>query len=181
MIEVSAVEQAQLGCSVVLQQQLIQDLARSLRDYIRNNCPEWLEQNSPPKNKTGDPNRHVNWVALDEQWELQVRESANRIRAQSEFPVRVTVNEIARDIECRHMPSYSSTHKSKLPKTKRALTEVVESVEDFGLRKVDWMLQHWQYDHTKPRVSISSFAKRAKVYTQMHKPRIRTSVENAVQ
>ena len=94
----------------------------------------WLNQKSPPVQKSVYANNWVDWQARDAQILAQVQEAVQGMLA-AEKPIRITVSKVAKAIG---QLALIEQHLDQMPLTKVYLDSVVESIEDYQIRRVLW-------------------------------------------
>jgi len=114
-------------------------IASFLYLWLGKNAPEWLEANLPPTRKADHRGDLKDWKSIDIELEAAVEATCKRIREVDGRPVRVSLTAIIREVghsawieRCLH----------KLPRTSTALSNHVESHEDFLIRRVKWA-ENW--------------------------------------
>jgi hypothetical protein len=102
--------------------------------WLYRNDRAWLKEYTPPsKRKPRQRPARVNWEERDAQLAKCVRESAIRLRKKDGKPVRITSAAIGRDIG---QLALIQQHLDKLPLTAAALDELVESREQFAVKRI---------------------------------------------
>jgi len=109
-------------------------LAPATYIWLYRNDQEWLTQNSPALKTSVRPNNRVDWQLRDEQILAEVKEAVQNLLA-AEKPVRITVSKVAKAIG--HL-ALIEQHLDQLPLTRVYLESVVETIEDFQIRRVQW-------------------------------------------
>lgn len=84
-------------------------------------------------------NNRINWPRRDIEISDEIRKVASNIVDNETKLVRITRTEIGRTLRVQSL--LIRTH-SKLPMTQEALNEVVESLEQFQIRRIKWAVQH---------------------------------------
>jgi len=97
----------------------------------------WLTQHSPPVQKPVYVNNRVDWQARDEQILVQVQEAVKGLLA-VEKPLRITVSRVAKAIG---QLTLIEQHLDQMPMTKDYLGSVIESIEDYQIRRVRWAVK----------------------------------------
>lgn len=116
---------------------LQREIAPKTYHWLLHNDNEWLKANMPPPFKrTGTP-RRVDWHERDRQLEADVRLTAERIKAVEGRPSQVTVTAVARYLDKKELLQ-KKKQLDKLPLTKKALDDVVESQIQFAVRRLGW-------------------------------------------
>jgi hypothetical protein len=96
----------------------------------------WLNENSPSLQYPVATHNRVNWQERDRQIEDRVREAVTQL-LDSEVPQRITIGRIGKMTDLK---AILETKLDKLPLTRTYLSEVVESVETFQNRRIQWAL-----------------------------------------
>lgn len=103
--------------------------------WLLQNDSEWLKRNRPEPVKKKRARSSVDWNRRDVQYTILVKQSAARIRSISKHPKRITKTAIGRDLG---VISLFQKHLNKMPLTDRMLASIVESSEEFSIRRVWW-------------------------------------------
>ncbi len=103
---------------------------------------EWLEAVLPPsiprgKRKGGAQKQRVDWNKRDRDLSGLVSQTVEDLLLKEGKPVRITLGIIGRAIG---ELALLEQHLDKLPKTKAVLEDVLETVEDFQVRRVEWAI-----------------------------------------
>lgn len=111
---------------------------RSIRpetfSWLYRNDKEWLKQNqSNTKGSRTYSHKRIDWVQRDKETATQVELIANEILNGNGKPIRVSKNEIGRKLG---KVSFLYNNLVKLPRTKDTLNKVVESVEQYQVRRI---------------------------------------------
>ncbi len=112
----------------------------------RNDSP-WLKEHAPSHDKREQPSSRVDWEVRDKQLAESVISSALRITRGSGSPIRVTVSAIGRDIG---QLALLQQHLDKLPLTAEALTDFVETREEFAVRRIQWIAAQYCQEGLQP-------------------------------
>jgi hypothetical protein len=130
--------------------------------WLKINCPDWLENYlPPPKSSKGRrlPSSEVDWEKRDIELAADVKASALRIKSSAEFPVRVTTAIIGRNtgkiFQLR-------TQLDRLPLTAKVLAEMVETHEEFAVRKIQWTAKCFLEENICP--TQYKLLRRARIY-----------------
>jgi hypothetical protein len=120
------------------------------RTQIRNRIPgifiwlyrhdrEWLNSILPPPvNRRVSQNSRVDWEKRDQFLCQKVKEAATKLLLTDEKPVRITLSKVGRSIK---ELAVLEKHLDRLPRTKAMLETVVESVDDFEIRRIKWIIR----------------------------------------
>jgi hypothetical protein len=120
-------------------------------DWLQKNCPDWLETHLPPPISAKGkrlPSSEVDWEKRDIELAAVVKASALRITSNSEYPVRVTRTSIGRDT---NKLQQLQTQLDKLPLAAKALAEVVETHEEFAVRKIEEAVKSFLEEKVCPK------------------------------
>lgn len=109
--------------------------------WLYNNDKDWLMNNRATR-KGNTNNTRINWKQRDEEIVLKVREISIRLKMNRK--IRVSKNEIGRQIACL---SLINNQLDKMPKTKQEVEKVVETTEQFQLRRIDLCIQEMKKTH----------------------------------
>jgi Tn7-like transposition protein D/TniQ protein len=116
--------------------------------WLRAFDREWLYAHLPPSRQRPKPRTStINWVKRDAELLELVKSSALRIRSSTERPIRVTVAAIGRDIDRREQLQKDLCN---LPLTANGLSELVESFEDWAVRRVWWAARCFRRENISP-------------------------------
>lgn len=132
----------------------LQNRFRRIHGWLYNNDKEWLMANLPSRKPKKISSSCVDWESRDTQLAEAVRLSALRLKNVSGCPVRITKTEIAHELG---QPNLAKQPLNKLPLTTQALAEVIESLEEFAIRRIRWATdcylqekvypKHWQLNN----------------------------------
>jgi hypothetical protein len=117
-------------------------ILRELKEYDH----EWLNR-TMPYIKQPSPVA-INWAERDETLAKKIPMVTDAIKSGSGKPVRVTIYGIERRMGVR---PWLSNQRLKLPKTQRALEEVLESRETFAIRRLIWARDYFIQNNEVPR------------------------------
>ncbi|MCG7377354.1 TnsD family transposase [Paenibacillus sp. ACRSA] len=90
---------------------------------------EWLKKNSPKKRSK--KRKIVNWTKRDQIYAKKVVQTAKEIFESENYPVRLTTSSIT-----KRLGTYFAF--DKMPLTKKAIYSLIESVEEFQIRRIKW-------------------------------------------
>ncbi|HKQ04867.1 MAG TPA: TnsD family transposase [Blastocatellia bacterium] len=116
---------------------LLRGKAPALYTWLYRNDRSWLDKNSPPRFVRAQRVARVDWRRRDGEVLRLVKGSVQKI-LQRVPPVRVTQSRIGKAIG---LVSLLERHLDKLPLTQGFLTSVVESIEDFQIRRIKHVIQ----------------------------------------
>jgi hypothetical protein len=126
---------------------LLRSLLPRVYMWLYRNDGEWLKAYMPPRKQTVSPSR-VDWENRDTQWAIAAKLSAERLKNAPERPVQITVAAIARDIG---QLANIQKHLDKLPLTAQVLAEVVETREQFAVRRVEYAAECFRQENVYPK------------------------------
>ncbi|MBL1179326.1 TnsD family transposase [Pantanalinema sp. GBBB05] len=112
----------------------LRQLAPATYTWLYRHDREWLHQHSPLAQKPVYANNRVDWQARDEQILAQVQEAMQELLA-AEKPIRITVSRVAKAIV---QLALIEQHLDQMPQTKAYLESVIEGIEDYQIRRVQW-------------------------------------------
>lgn len=100
--------------------------------WLYRNDREWLRQNFPAR-RSRSVRMSTLWSPRDVDICRRLRGAASELRAREDKPVRVSTAALERLME---VTPYLTKHLSKLPLTKSVLENLVETREDFAIRRI---------------------------------------------
>jgi hypothetical protein len=103
--------------------------------------PPGRESEPVRRQKKSDTPRR-DWSAIDQAWVVRLNTLAHIIRKESP-PVRITVAEIDRRAGRR---GWLLKRRKRMPQTMDLLERTVESIEEFQVRRVDWVIRELQQE-----------------------------------
>ncbi|HEY9694164.1 MAG TPA: TnsD family transposase [Oculatellaceae cyanobacterium] len=115
--------------------------------WLYKNDRIWLKANMPPRKKALIPPR-VDWDSRDREWSEAAKLSAERLKNSAGKPIQITVAAIARDIG---QLDNIQKHLNKLPLTAKVLSEVVETREQFAVRRINRAREYFQQENIYPQ------------------------------
>lgn len=108
----------------------------------------WLKTHLPPKKqKSRSYSSRIDWQERDKYLAEQVELSARRLKERVGRPVQTTISAIGKDIG---QLALIQQHISRLPKTSRLLEDVVETREEFAIRRIQWTTKKYQEEQCAP-------------------------------
>lgn len=138
----------------------VRDLHPSLITWLYRHDRQWMVQNVP-RFKRVQPKTVVNWQERDELMCGHVATVALQIKNAPGKPRRVTFARINCEMRAR-LPL--NLNPSKMPLTRLVLQGVIETPEQFCLRRIHYVAQRFVADHTTP--SRSDFLRAAGINPQ---------------
>ncbi|MEM7553347.1 MAG: TnsD family transposase [Cyanobacteria bacterium P01_A01_bin.84] len=114
----------------------LRKLAPDIYAWLYRRDRTWLNNNSPKLRQAKPLIGKVDWSIRDEQILIQVQNEVSKL-LDKDKPVRITISRVGVGIGLKVMLEKSL---DKLPKTKAYLESVLETVEDFQIRRVEWAI-----------------------------------------
>lgn len=105
--------------------------------FLYRNDRNWLNVNSPGRQKVETINNRVNWLERDQEVLKRVHKVVGDINNKSGKPIRITVKTLGDLIGERAL---LENHLNRLPETKEFIEQVSESEKDFRLRRVKYVI-----------------------------------------
>nr|WP_278246163.1 TnsD family transposase [Ruminiclostridium cellobioparum] len=96
---------------------------------------DWLNQNSPVKEKSIHDITRVNWSERDKNILKKVKQLVIETLNNDMKPKRITIGYIGKKLG---QLSLLEKHLNKMPKTQKYLTDAVETTEQFKIRRIRW-------------------------------------------
>lgn len=112
---------------------LLQKQFRRVQSWLYKNDPEWLEAHQPPSRLGGS----VDWNHRDQELADAVRTAAQQLKHSTGHPEMVTVKAIGMALE-RRAGLFPKRELEQMPLTAIALAEVVETWDEFTIRRLRW-------------------------------------------
>lgn len=136
---------------------------------------EWLEGHKPRPRRRNLPTSSVDWKGRDAEYAAAVRDEASRIREASGGPVQVTRTAIGRALGAVTLLG-QKLH--TMPLTARVLAGVVETREQYAVRRVWWAANLYCQEEVLPR--DWQLVMRANVYSLRAVSAVKCAVEGAM-
>ncbi|WP_445626608.1 TnsD family Tn7-like transposition protein [Nostoc sp. DSM 114167] len=111
--------------------------------WLYQNDLEWLKNNLPATQLETQRMPKLDWENRDIQLADAVRLSGLRLKNSLDKPIRVSVEAIGKELG---QTARITKQIDQLPLTTKALAEVVETMEDFTIRKIYWAAEHFRQD-----------------------------------
>jgi hypothetical protein len=113
---------------------MLRKLSPATYTWLYRHDRAWLKDNSPAWQQPTAVNERVDWVKRDLEVLDRVKASVDSIQ-QAEIPVRVTMSRIGKSIG---LLALLEQHLDLMPLTGAYLATVVESIDDFQIRRIRW-------------------------------------------
>lgn len=107
---------------------------------------DWLQPHLPKRKK--QPIYRVDWKSLDSDLAIEVRYVAASLKESKERPFRISKSVIGRGIGSLSRLEYNL---EKLPVTAQALKEVIETREQFAIRRIRWIVSCYLREQRCPK------------------------------
>lgn len=120
----------------------LKNLSSALYFWLYRNDKDWLSENKPTRQKPLPVSR-VDWNERDRIFAEQVKTAVENLLTQESKPVQITVAQIGRAI---NQLSVLQKHIDKLPLTSQVLSEVVETREEFAIRRVKSAIEYFRQE-----------------------------------
>jgi hypothetical protein len=122
---------------------------RRVYTWLRRNDLEWLEQHLPVRKMKKLPSSYgVNWEERDAELAIKAKRSAEQLKKSSGRPAHITISSIGRDLGQKGLLQHQL---HKLPQTAQVLTEVVETYEEFAIRRIWWAADCFRSEGIYPK------------------------------
>jgi len=122
---------------------------------------EWMLKNVPRDVNRARPKTIVDWPARDEVVSAQVITLATQIKNAPGKPQRASKTAIEREVRCRLKLQFDLI---KMPLTRLALHDVVETLDQFGLRRIHYVAKRFVAEGVTP--TRADFLRAAGINTQ---------------
>lgn len=120
--------------------------------WLYKNDSDWLEENLPLK-----LDNSIDWPSRDTQLMNQIIQAVSSIKSSPNSPIKITVIAISKELNISHNLLNNNCLK-QMPLTAQVLSQVLETWEDFTLRRIEWMTQYYLQEGICP--SRNQFIKR---------------------
>lgn len=99
---------------------------------------EWLDENSPTLQQKRPDSKRVDWNFRDREVCKQIKSQVCKLLAISGKPERITINRIGK---AAGVLALLQKNLDKMPMTEEYIRRVVESVQDFQIRRAKWTIR----------------------------------------
>lgn len=155
----------------------LRHLKPGLYSWFYRNDRNFLERQKPERRKrVKEPVSRVDWAMRDEQLAVAVKPAVSRLKKRPGRPVQITISAIGRELG---QLGLIQQHLDKLPLTAQVLKEVVETREAYGLRRIEWAIEQYRQECTRPK--RWDLIKRAGVERLASYPQIRDAINEGLQ
>lgn len=115
----------------------LRKLSPDVYAWLYSHDRQWLNENSPKLKQPKSSVDKVDWNARDREILIQAQNTVNELLNEDK-PLRITISRIGATLGLKAL---LEKHLPKLPKTKAYLESVVETVEDFQIRRIHWAVE----------------------------------------
>lgn len=137
----------------------------------------WLDSHQPPRQKRGPSTPRVDWEKRDAEIAALIVQAAIDLKNLSGKPKRITVNALGQVSGTYRLVT---KHRDKLRLTRLALARVVESTEEFSVRRINSVRDRFLADRNLP--TRSHFMYVAGVSDKAREsPLVQAAIEDALQ
>jgi hypothetical protein len=143
--------------------------------WLLQNDAKWLRVNRPPPARHHISTSGVDWKRRDAEYAVAVKAAALRLKNAAGRPVRVTKTAIGRAVGANAMLRLKL---HKMPLTAQVLASVVETREQYAVRRVWWAAYHYLRDKILPR--RWQLILRANVYSLRYVPEVECVIDAAI-
>jgi len=145
--------------------------------WLYRNDGIWLSEHTPQGQKKGKQQSCcLDWEKRDMQLAEEVKGAVLRLKNLPGRPVHVTVSAIGREIG---RLALLQQHLDRLPRTAKALDELIETRESFAVRRVRWVAEQYRQDHMHP--TRWELVKKAGIERVAMLPAVKEAVEAELQ
>ncbi|MFL5628671.1 MAG: TnsD family Tn7-like transposition protein [Ktedonobacteraceae bacterium] len=148
----------------------------NIYSWLERNDLEWLKVHRPLSQRKVPPPRQIDWERRDKEVAEAVKASAHRLKNTNGFLIKLTLTALGKDTGYQKA---FARYLDKLPLTKHVLSQVVETREDYAIRRILWFARCYQEEHICPtRNQLVERAYVKKVIAAL--PRVKEAIENAL-
>lgn len=105
--------------------------------YLQNNDRDWLEANLPSKRKGKAKYSNINWNKRDSEIELMIKDFIENINKTEGKPKWINLTMIGKSLNIYDL---LQKHLDKLPNTSKYLNSIIESGDEYRVRKIKWAI-----------------------------------------
>lgn len=143
--------------------------------WLLQNDSRWLNQHKPLSKKPIKSTSSVDWKRRDAEYAVAVKDAVSRIKDAPGRPVQVTKTAIGRAIGAVTLLQQKIY---KMPLTALELATVIETREEYAVRRVWWAANLYSQETQIPRKW--ELVLRANVYTLMDAPKVAHVLDTAI-
>lgn len=151
--------------------------SRLPREYawLLQNDTDWLKVNRPAPKRYHASTSGVDWKRRDAKYAVAVKAAALRLKNAAGRPIQVTKTAIGRAVGAITMLR-QKLH--KMPLTAQVLASIIETREQYAVRRVWWATYHYLRDKILPR--RWQLILRANVYSLRYVPEVECVIDAAI-
>jgi hypothetical protein len=118
----------------------IRELVKKEYIWLYRHDKDWLSSVMPKRSRKSDGGAYVDWAERDRILVKKVQEAVHQLQEINIYkrPEKITLKSIARQLESLDILRYDEV---KLPLTYKAIKEVIESQDDYRLRRIRWAVR----------------------------------------
>jgi hypothetical protein len=143
--------------------------------WLRQNDSEWLEGHKPRPHRRNQPTTGVDWKRRDAEYAAAVRAAVSRLKGASGRPVQMTRTAIGRALG---VITLLRQKLHKMPLTAQVLAGVLETREQYAVRRVWWAADLYLQEDALPQEW--QLVMRANVYSLRAISAVKCAVEGAM-
>ena len=143
---------------------------------VRNDLA-WFEANKPPLKRSGGKHPqlpYTDWHSRDLEFVAKVKPTALRLKNEPGRPVQITKTTLIREIGIKHW-----THLPKLRLTAQAVAEMVETIEEYQVRRVWWVANSYLQEKINP--TRWQFIRRTGIEKGTSHPLVKEAIDAALE
>ncbi|MFL0270165.1 TnsD family transposase [Candidatus Clostridium radicumherbarum] len=133
-----------------------------LTRWLKENDSDWFLKNKPPiKSNHGSSQRH-NWEEKDKELLHKLKKIISDMLYTKEKPIKITVVELKRRLGKTIVLSKMS---DKLPRTKKYLSQIIETNKEFIIRKFKWAINELEkegleatWDQARKKLELKEYS-----------------------
>jgi len=119
----------------------------NIYSWLERNDPQWLREHRPPSQRRAPSPRQIDWEKRDKEVAEEIKASVYRLQNTNGYPIKLTLTALGREAGYLKM---LTMHLDRLPLTKQIVFHVVETPEDFAIRRIWWLARRYQEEHLCP-------------------------------
>lgn len=138
--------------------------------WLYKNDSDWLSENLPLK-----LDNSIDWSSRDTQLMNQIIQAVSSIKSSLNSPIKITVIAISKELNISSN-FLNKNYLKQMPLTAQVLRQVLETWEDFTLRRIEWMTQCYLQEGICP--SQNQFTK--KLHLNYYKRQSASRIDDAI-
>jgi hypothetical protein len=153
----------------------LRKMCANVYSWLYRNDKIWLERHKPTKAKTRIVRNTVNWIERDVNFHRRVKLATTRLLMSTRQPIRLTISSICREAQ---ILAIVQKHPEKLPRTMKFLNHVVESRENFAIRRICLAAQILKSQNMYPK--RWQIVKTAGIERLQNNPRVKAAIQQVL-